>query len=67
MRDATEDGRILTYLWQKMAILFPKNVPLTLEKPKEILAKIILNVSQSQKLQNLILLEVDGEQLLKKK
>jgi hypothetical protein len=55
MRDATEDGLILTYLWQKTAILFLRNVPLTLEKPKEILAKIILNVSQSQKLQNLIL------------
>jgi hypothetical protein len=55
MRDAMEDGLISTYLWQKMAISFPKNVPLTLEKPKEIHAKIILNVNQSQKLQNLIL------------
>jgi len=53
MKDVMVDGLTLTYFYQKMAIWSQKNVHLTNKKQKVIIAAIINNVNQLQKLTNL--------------
>jgi hypothetical protein len=62
-----EDGHISMYFWLKMDIWFQKNVLLINKRQKETIAAIMAVANQLQKFKDLILLEEDGEILLRKK